>query len=78
MSLFEPTLEAAHARLSAVNPDAYARTRNALNGAVTRLSPLVAGSVDARVLCSVSPARFAGSSFTCAEHLNVRAPGRTP
>jgi deoxyribodipyrimidine photo-lyase len=39
MSLFEPTLQAAHASLAAVDPDAYARTRNALNGAVTRLSP---------------------------------------
>lgn len=39
MSSFEPTLQAAHARLAAVNPDAYARTRNALEGAVTRLSP---------------------------------------
>ena len=39
MHSFEPTLEAAHARLAAVNPDAYARTRNALDGAVTRLSP---------------------------------------
>ena len=36
---FEPTLQAAHARLAAVNPTAYARTRNALDGAVTRLSP---------------------------------------
>jgi deoxyribodipyrimidine photo-lyase len=36
---FEPTLQAAHARLHAVNPAAYARTRNALDGAVTRLSP---------------------------------------
>lgn len=39
MNGFEPTLQAAHARLAAVNPDAYARTRNALDGAVTRLSP---------------------------------------
>ena len=39
MSLFEPTLEAAQARLATVDPDAYARTRNALDGAVTRLSP---------------------------------------
>ena len=39
MSLFEPTLEAAHARLAAVDPAAYARSRNALGGAVTRLSP---------------------------------------
>ena len=39
MPSFEPTLEAAHARLAAVSPDDYARTRNALEGAVTRLSP---------------------------------------
>lgn len=39
MTAFEPTLEAAQARLAAVQPDAYARTRNALSGAVTRLSP---------------------------------------
>lgn len=39
MTAFEPTLEAAQARLAAVRPDAYARTRNALDGAVTRLSP---------------------------------------
>ena len=39
MPNFEPTLEAAIARLSAVQPDVYARTRNALDGAVTRLSP---------------------------------------
>jgi deoxyribodipyrimidine photo-lyase len=36
---FEPTLQAAHARLAAVDPEAYARTRNHLDGAVTRLSP---------------------------------------
>ena len=36
---FEPTREAALARLAAVEPDAYARTRNAIDGAVTRLSP---------------------------------------
>ena len=36
---FEPTTQAAQARLAAVNPAAYARTRNALDGAVTRLSP---------------------------------------
>ena len=39
MHNFEPTLEAAHTRLAAVSPEAYARTRNALDGAVTRLSP---------------------------------------
>ncbi|MEO7105338.1 MAG: FAD-binding domain-containing protein, partial [Rhodoferax sp.] len=39
MRSFEPTLKAAHARVAAVDPVAYARTRNALDGAVTRLSP---------------------------------------
>ncbi len=36
---FEPTPAAAQARLAAVRPAAYARSRNALDGEVTRLSP---------------------------------------
>jgi deoxyribodipyrimidine photo-lyase len=36
---FEPTPAAARARLAAVRPAEYARTRNHLDGAVTRLSP---------------------------------------
>ena len=36
---FAPTLAAAQARIAAVRPAAYARTRNALDGAVTGLSP---------------------------------------
>ncbi|MDP2006763.1 MAG: FAD-binding domain-containing protein [Rubrivivax sp.] len=36
---FEPTTAAARARLAAVRPAAYARTRNAIDGDVTRLSP---------------------------------------
>ena len=36
---FEPTQAAARARLAAVRPAAYARTRNAIEGDVTRLSP---------------------------------------
>ena len=36
---FAPTREAALARLAAVRPGDYARSRNALDGAVTRLSP---------------------------------------
>jgi deoxyribodipyrimidine photo-lyase len=36
---FEPTPQAAAARLRAVRPGDYARTRNHLDGAVTRLSP---------------------------------------
>lgn len=38
---FEPTPAAAQARLAAVRPHAYARTRNALEGDVTRLSPYI-------------------------------------
>ncbi len=38
---FEPTLAAAHARIAAVRPAAYARSRNALDGAVTQLSPYI-------------------------------------
>jgi deoxyribodipyrimidine photo-lyase len=38
---FEPTLDAARARIAAVRPAAYARTRNALDGAVTQLSPYI-------------------------------------
>ena len=38
-ALFSPTPEAAHARLEAVDPAAYARSRNHIDGAVTRLSP---------------------------------------
>ncbi len=36
---FPPTLDAARARIAAVRPGEYARTRNQLDGAVTRLSP---------------------------------------
>ena len=36
---FPPSLEAAHQRIDALQPQAYARTRNALDGAVSRLSP---------------------------------------
>lgn len=36
---FAPTLAAAQERIAAVQPAAYARTRNALDGAVTGLSP---------------------------------------
>ncbi len=38
---FPPTLAAAQARIAAVRPAAYARTRNALDGAVTGLSPYI-------------------------------------
>ena len=36
---FPPTTAAARARLAAIDPHEYARSRNALDGAVTRLSP---------------------------------------
>ena len=38
---FEPTLAAAHARIAAVLPGTYARTRNAIEGAVSGLSPYI-------------------------------------
>ena len=38
---FEPTLAAAQARLKAVRPADYARSRNAIEGAVTGLSPYI-------------------------------------
>ena len=36
-----PTLDAAHARIAALQPDDYARTRNAIDGAVSGLSPYI-------------------------------------
>lgn len=39
LKTFAPTLAAAHARIAAVRPSAYASTRNALDGAVSGLSP---------------------------------------
>ena len=39
--LFPPTLDEAYARIAAVRPDEYARTRNNIEGAVTRLSPYI-------------------------------------
>ena len=41
LPMFVPTLAAAQARIAAVRPAAYARTRNALDGAVSQLSPYV-------------------------------------
>ena len=41
LDLFPPTLAAAKARLAAVRPGDYARSRNAIEGAVTRLSPYI-------------------------------------
>ena len=60
MRNFEPTLEAAYARLAAVNPEAYARSRNALDGAVTRLSPyLTHGLLSLREVFDAVHARHA-------------------
>ncbi len=39
--VFVPTLAAAQARIAALRPAAYARTRNALDGAVSQLSPYI-------------------------------------
>ena len=39
LNCFPPTLAAAHARIRAIDADGYARTRNALDGSVTGLSP---------------------------------------
>lgn len=41
LELFPPTLDAVRARIAAVRPADYARSRNALAGAVTRLSPYI-------------------------------------
>jgi len=41
VDLFAPTLEAACARIAAVQPSDYARSRNALEGAVSYLSPYI-------------------------------------
>ena len=38
---FAPTLAAVHGRIAAIRPVDYARSRNALDGAVTRLSPYI-------------------------------------
>jgi deoxyribodipyrimidine photo-lyase len=40
-SAFVPTRAAALARIAAVRPADYARTRNAIEGAVTQLSPYI-------------------------------------
>lgn len=39
--MFEPTQSAARALIDAIEPNAYAQTRNFLDGAVTRLSPYI-------------------------------------
>jgi deoxyribodipyrimidine photo-lyase len=39
VNLFEPSLAAAHEQLARFRPDTYARTRNQIDGVVSRLSP---------------------------------------
>lgn len=59
MLSFEPSPEAARARLAAVDPRAYARSRNALDGAVTRLSPyLTHGFLSLREVYASVHARY--------------------
>jgi deoxyribodipyrimidine photo-lyase len=41
MTMFDPTIKAARARLVNINPAIYAKSRNALDGSVTRLSPYI-------------------------------------
>jgi deoxyribodipyrimidine photo-lyase len=41
LDAFPPTATAANARIAAIDPEAYARSRNHLSGAVTRLSPYI-------------------------------------
>ncbi len=43
--IFEPTLAAAQRRIAAVRPSEYARTRNAIHGSVSRLSPYITHGV---------------------------------
>lgn len=62
--VFEPTLASARARAENINPSRYARTRNALNGDVTGLSPyLTHGIVSldwvARTVAATHPLGYA-------------------
>ena len=59
MSSFAPTREAALASIAAVHPANYARSRNAIDGAVSRLSPYIThGIVSLPEVLSVVAARF--------------------
>jgi deoxyribodipyrimidine photo-lyase len=71
----EPTLAAARARISAVRPAVYARTRNALNGAVSGLSPYIThGFVTlAEVVAGVSGTRASRDFRTTADLLASNA-----
>lgn len=54
--MFEPTQSAARALIDAIEPNAYAQTRNFLDGAVTRLSPYITHGIVSlpEVLAAVS------------------------
>ena len=61
---FEPTVEAAQQQLSRVQPARYAQTRNALQGAVTRLSPYFThGFIDLPQALAALSSRFALSAL---------------
>jgi len=72
---FAPTLAAAQARIAAVQPDAYARTRNALDGAVSGLSPYIThGFVTlADVLAGVTARQSLGVQHKFVRELGWRA-----
>ena len=63
LTLHPPTPEAARARIAAVRPADYARTRNALDGAVSGLSPYVTHGIDTlpEVLAGVVTGGAAGN-----------------
>ena len=46
---FPPTRQAALARVGAVHPGDYARSRNAIEGAVTGLSPYISEPIGTRL-----------------------------
>jgi deoxyribodipyrimidine photo-lyase len=69
-SRFLPTLADAQARIAALQPAAYARTRNALDGAVSQLSPYIThGFVSlADVLAGVTKRHSWVCSTNCVRH----------
>jgi deoxyribodipyrimidine photo-lyase len=72
---FAPTLAAARARMAAVQPAAYARTRNAIDGAVSGLSPYIThGFVTlAEVLADVNARHALGVQHKFVHELGWRA-----
>jgi deoxyribodipyrimidine photo-lyase len=75
-----PTLAAAQARIGAFRPAAYARTRNAIDGAVSGLSPYIThGLVSSTdVLAGVAPCQGQSqpwkfsTGFSCARPMLLR------